>query len=138
MITNRGKLVDYPWSSLRHYAKGRPPSWQPLERVLEAFRLSKERRGRVSYIQWLEARASEHGGAIGETAMEALRRGWYLGDESFKDKLLGMLEKAGVALRGNPSHGGEAVKAHHLSEAERIVEILSGELGLPRDLDPVH
>jgi hypothetical protein len=28
-----------------------------------------------------------------EKAMEAIRRGWYLGKESFKDKLLKMLEE---------------------------------------------
>ena len=127
----RGKLVDYPLSSLRHYAKGNPPAWQPLERVLEAFKLSKDRRGRSSYLAWLEARATEHGGAINGEAMEALRRGWYLGEEEFKHKLLGMLDKTAERLRGKQSHAGDAVRAHHQGEAERIVSILASELGLP-------
>ena len=69
---DHGKLADYPWSSLRHYGRGSAPAWQPVERVLEAFKLSKDRRGRKSYLSWLEARASEHGVAINEEAMEAL------------------------------------------------------------------
>jgi putative transposase len=126
---SHGKLVDYPWSSLRHYPKGNPPSWQPMERVMEAFRLSKDRRGRTSYLAWLEARANEHGGAIDEEAMEALRRGWYLGEEGFKDKLLDMLDKTADKLRGKRSHAGDAVRDHHQVEAERIISILAMDLG---------
>jgi REP element-mobilizing transposase RayT len=127
----QGKLADYPWSSLRHFAKGNPPPWQPTERVLEAFKLSKDRRGRTSYLAWLEARATEHGEAINEEAMEALRRGWYLGEEGFKDKLLGLLDQATDKLRRKESHAGDAVRAHHQGEAERIVSLLACELGLP-------
>lgn len=76
------RMADYPWSSLRHYAKGNPPSWQSMERVLEAFELSKGRRGRTSYLGWLEAMATVHGGAIHEEAMEPLRRGWHLNSRS--------------------------------------------------------
>ncbi|MCB1133508.1 MAG: hypothetical protein KDN05_20490, partial [Verrucomicrobiae bacterium] len=128
---DRGNLADYPWSSLRHYPKGNAPPWQPMERVLEAFKLSKDRRGRISYLAWLEARATEHGGAINEEAMEALRRGWYLGEEGFKDKLLGMLGKASDKLRKKGSRAGGAVREHNRDEAERIVTLLSAELGLP-------
>ena len=56
------KLVNYPWSSLRHYPKGNAPLWQPLERVLDGFRLSQERRGLLAYVSWLEARAANEGG----------------------------------------------------------------------------
>ena len=28
----RDRLVDYPWSSLRHYPKGNAPDWQPMDR----------------------------------------------------------------------------------------------------------
>lgn len=126
-----GKLAEYPWSSLRHYAKGNAPPWQPTERVLECFKLSNDRRGRSSYLTWLEARAAEHGGKIHEEAMEALRRGWYLGGEGFKDKLLALFDKAMDRRSGKSSHTGNAVREHGRSEAERIVAILAKELGLP-------
>lgn len=128
---SRGKLVDFPWSSLRHYPKGNPPPWQPMDRVLDAFKLSHERRGRVSYVTWLEARAANDGGRIGDEAMEALRRGWYLGEYGFKDKLLDMLDKAEGKLRKRGSLAGDAIRAHHQSEAERIIAVLGKELGLP-------
>lgn len=131
----KGKLVDYPWSSLRHYPQGKPPPWQPLDRVLDAFRLSHERRGRLSYVSWLETRAANDGGKIDEEAMEALRRGWYLGEEGFKEKLLELLSKAGGKLRKKGSLAGDALRAHGQSEAERVIAALSKELGLPKSPD---
>lgn len=126
-----GKLAHYPWSSLRHFGRRKPPEWQPLDRVLETFRLSQNRRGRASYVAWLEARAAEHGGRIGDEAMEALRRGWYLGEDGFRDKLLGLLDKASDKVSKRGSRTGGAVRAHDRREAERIVAVLSAELGLP-------
>ena len=100
--------------------------------MLNAFKLSNERRGRVAYVAWLEARAGNDGGKIDQRAMEALRRGWYLGEESFKDKLLDIVEKAGGLLGKKGSLAGDAVRAHHESEAERIIVLLGNELGLPK------
>ena len=129
----RGKLADFPWSSLRHYAKGAPPAWLELNRVLDAFRLSHDRRGRISYVNWLEKRAANDGGKVDEPAMEALRRGWYLGEETFKDKLLGLMDKAQATIRKKGSHAGEAVRAHNEKEAERIIVLMGAALGVPTD-----
>jgi hypothetical protein len=127
----RGSLLDYPWSSLRHYPKGSAPEWQPMDRVLEAFRLSQDRRGRAAYVSWLEARAEHEGGKIDAKAMEAIRGGWYLGEEGFKDKLLELIDKAGAKIRKRGSVAGAAVRAHDESEAERIIRIVGAELELP-------
>jgi len=54
-----------------------------------------------------------------------------LGDEGFKDKLLSLMEKTADKLRGKKSHAGDAVRAHHQGEAERIISILARDLGLP-------
>ena len=131
----RGSLVSYPWSSLRHYPKGNAPEWQPMERVLDAFRLSQDRRGRVAYVCWLEARAEHAGGRIEEKSMAAIRSGWYLGEASFKDKLLGLMDKAGGKLRKRGSVAGAAVRAHGESEAERIIRSVGTELGLPESAE---
>lgn len=126
----RGKLVDFPWSSLPQYAKGNLPAWLAIDRVLDALKLSHDRRGRSAYVAWLEARASSDGGKIEEAAMEALRRGWYLGQESFRDKLLGVMDKAKLGFRKKDSHTGGAVRAYNESEAERIVGAVGTALGL--------
>lgn len=101
-----------------------------MERVLDAFRLSHERRGRVSYVSWLGARALNDGGGIGDKAMKALRRGWYLGEDGFKDKLLGLLKEAERKLRKEGSLAGDAIRAHNQVKAEHIIGELGHELGL--------
>jgi len=63
--------------------------------------------------------------------MEALRRGWYLGEDGFKDKLLGLLEKAGGKIRKKGSLAGDAIQAHNEKEAERIIRTIGSELELP-------
>lgn len=130
----KGKLVNFPWSSLRRYSKGNPPAWMEIKRVLDCFKLSHDRRGRNAYVAWLEARASADGGKIDEAAMAALRGGWYLGKESFRDKLLGLMDKAMTTKSGAPkkeSHAGGAVRAHNESEAERILGVVGARLDLP-------
>ncbi len=130
----KGKLVDFPWSSLPRYAKGNPPAWIEINRVLDAFKLSHYHRGRSAYVAWLEARASTDGGKIDEASMSALREGWYLGKESFRDKLLGLVDKAKAAKLGTrkkTSHSGGAVRAHNESEAERILGVVAAAQGLP-------
>jgi putative transposase len=125
-----GKLVDYKWSSLGAYAKGKAPDWMVIDRVLRAFELAEDGRGRRAYVAWLEARASNHGGEVDGKAMEALRKGWYLGEKSFKDKLLAMLEGSEKAARGK---AGSAFKAHGEQEAMRLLEAGSRDVGLPAE-----
>jgi len=43
----KGPLVAYRWSSLRDYASGRGPTWLQMDRVLRAFDLSQDGRGRA-------------------------------------------------------------------------------------------
>jgi REP element-mobilizing transposase RayT len=121
-------LAGYRWSSLAHYAKGKGPDWLETDRVLGAFELSRDGRGRRAYVAWLEERAKQ-GGELSEAAMNALRRGWYLGEKSFRDRLLELLEKP--ALRRDPSRSGGAVRDRSLNEAERLVRVGLPALGLP-------
>jgi hypothetical protein len=65
-----------------------------VERVLNSFELAKDGRGRRAYVAWLEARAANDGGNIDPVAQEALHRGWYFGEETFRDRLLSLVDKA--------------------------------------------
>lgn len=86
-----GKLADYRWSCLSCYAKGKAPPWLEEERVLKSFELAESGRGRRAYVDWLEARAANNGGKIDQAAQDALLRGWYLGEETFRDLFLRLL-----------------------------------------------
>jgi putative transposase len=55
---SRGKLVSWKWSSLADYARGKGPDWLVMERVLAAFDLAEDGRGRRAYVAWLEQRAA--------------------------------------------------------------------------------
>jgi len=99
-------------------------SWQPLDRVLDAFRLNHERRGRAAYVSWLEARAATEGGRIEEKAMEAIRGGWYLGEEGFKDKLLGLIDLLQLGAFRFQHHGAELAGLSPTGHVE-----LAGQIG---------
>jgi hypothetical protein len=47
----------------------------------------------------LEQRAARDGGNLPEAAMAALRRGWYLGDGTFRDRLPALVKKSSKLLR---------------------------------------
>jgi REP element-mobilizing transposase RayT len=129
----RGALAGYRWSSLAGYASGKPPEWLELDRVLRAFELARDGRGRRAYVAWLEARAANAGGEIDAAATAALKRGWYLGEEKFRDRLLAMVDRAkGVKSRATRSRGG-VLRDHGERDAERLVVEGSAVLGLPAD-----
>ncbi|MEY3896664.1 MAG: hypothetical protein RLZZ214_2184 [Verrucomicrobiota bacterium] len=117
----RGSLTGYLWSSLPAYVKGNGPDWLVMERVLRAFELAQDGRGRRAYVAWLEARAANAKGKVDDEATAAIRRGWYLGKETFKDRLLKLLDKATQPASGNRNRTGEALRDHGEKEAERIV-----------------
>ncbi len=106
-----------------------------MDRVLRSFELAQDGRGRRAYVAWSEARADNAGGEIDEEAMAAIRRGWYLGKQTFKDRLLELLEKPGQTGGGTRNRTGEALKEHGESEAERIVRHVAKILGLPSTAD---
>jgi hypothetical protein len=106
-----------------------------MERVLRSFKLAQDGRGRRAYVAWLEARASNAGGEIDEDATAAIRRGWYLGKGTFKDRLLKLLEKTGKTSGSTRNRTGGALREQGEVEAGRIVRRAVKILGLPTTAD---
>ena len=121
-----GRLIDYPWSSLRNYAKGKGPDWLECDKLLRAFELAEDGRGRRAYTAWLEACAAQNGGKIDEEAMKALRRGWYLGKPDFSQRLMGLLDSK--RRKNSPANG--AHQSHGKAEAERLAAEALAALGI--------
>lgn len=130
----RGPLISYPWSSLPSHQKGNGPDWLVSERILRAFQLANDGRGRRAYVAWLEARAAKDGGKIDEAATQAIRRGWYLGKDTFKDKLLKMLERPAARRTGGTRRTEGIHRDHGEKEARRILLEGIRHLGLPPGL----
>jgi putative transposase len=117
----RDKLKGYHWSSYPWYLSRQCPGWLNRGKVMGSLGLKEgDRRG---YEACLEARVLELGMKAGRQELEerwrALRRRWYLGDQSFLEKLAGWLEKA-AAGRRRESHSGGAREAHDEAAAERL------------------
>jgi putative transposase len=117
-------LRRYRWSSYPWYLKpaGQGPPWLRRDRVLEVLRLTeKNSRG---YEAYLESRVLELGLKAGRRELEekwrALRRGWYVGGESFLDQLKEKLE-AIVTGKKRESHSGGARRAHGETAAQHLL-----------------
>jgi REP element-mobilizing transposase RayT len=127
----REKLKGYRWSSYPWYLSRQCPAWLSRSKVMGGLGLEeKDRRG---YEACLESRALELGMKAGRLELEqqwkALRRGWYLGQESFLEKLENWLAKA-VSGRKRESHSGQARQAHDTAAAERWTRLGLKAMGL--------
>jgi len=120
----REPLRRYRWSSYAEYLRraGQGPEWLCRERVLAALKLkpgeSKRYEAYVESRVWELADPATH--AEWEVKWRELRRGWYLGDESFLDQLKARLGKL-VAGKRRESHAGGARRTHDESTARALL-----------------
>jgi REP element-mobilizing transposase RayT len=132
----REKLKRYRWSSYPWYLSRQCPPWLIREKVMGSLRLKEtDRRG---YEAYLESRVLELGMKAGRVELgrewKALRRGWYLGEAGFLEKLEAWLAKA-VAGHKRESHSGGARETHDTAAAERMLVKGFAALGIkPADL----
>ena len=120
-----GRLSDYPWSSYSLYLRRRKrPEWLEVDRLFGSYQVDDDERGRAYYRRHMRKRVLEI--ACAEKPWEvderwkAIRRGWCLGDESFKKK---MTAEAGKVMKVSQrsSFSGEEAKLHGEQQAERFI-----------------
>jgi hypothetical protein len=102
MIGLEQRLFDYRWSSYRHYVSGKDrPAWFEPERMLGELGLGDDAAGHRAYGERMRERAVEELAGNNEAAeREQLRRGWCLGDASFRERMLHLLDLAAERLPG--------------------------------------
>jgi hypothetical protein len=61
-----------------------------------------------------------------------------LGEEGFKDKLLGLIDKASAKVTKRGSVAGAAIRAHGEGEAECIIGVIGAALGLPETIEELR
>jgi hypothetical protein len=108
-------LREYRWSSWPEYLKapGRRPRWLRTDRLLGEHGIAKDSAaGRRVLEEAVEARRATES----ETDCEAIRRGWCLGSETFRQELL-----AQATERLGPEHYGAERFEVAEARAERIV-----------------
>ena len=132
------KLREYPWSSYAQYltpARRRWP-WLGVESLLGEMRIPKDSpAGRRQFERSMEERRAE---ATGEE-WKGLRRGWYLGDEAFRQELLQAaqaqvgrnhygVERQETAEQGARRIVGEELKRRGWTEAS-LSQLRKGDAG---------
>jgi hypothetical protein len=125
-LLEKGKhgLADYGWSSYPAYVDGgvRPPAWLETSRVMS--HLGFQLGDRAGYRAYMEGRALELESEAGSEELNrqwrAIRRGWYLGEDGFRD---GLLEKAAKVLQAGreQTYSGGAKIEHGQAEARRLL-----------------
>jgi putative transposase len=127
----RKHLKTWRWSSFGAYASGKAPGWLETGRVLRACQLAEGGRGLRAYAAYMEKRAKDPEGACTDESLKELRRGWYLGTDDFRDRVLDAVAKELREKRRKGSITGMAARAHDKAEAERLVKAAAGILGMP-------
>ncbi len=108
-------LHTYRWSSWPEYLKapGKRWSWLRVDRLLGEYRISKDS---AAGRQELEMAVEERRAAESGADYKAIRRGWCLGEKTFRQELLPqMTERLGA------EHSGEERLETAETKAERII-----------------
>jgi putative transposase len=95
------RLTDYAWSSYPTYVarRGRP-EWLRTDAVLGALGLADSVSGRRQYAQRMRQRVVKEIAGENESPEKAqMRRGWYLGGEAFRKKMLRMMARVGSGTK---------------------------------------
>jgi len=120
-------LRTYAWSSYPAYLR-RPsqrPPWLRVDRVFGSVGIhADDTSGRRGYEAYLEGRVLELGRREGQEALNeewsAIRRGWYLGEVGFRERLERLLEGT-LAGKARESFSGEAREAHDEAAAAALL-----------------
>ena len=108
-------LQEYRWSSFPEYLKApsQRAGWLRVDRVLGEMGIPKDSAaGRRALEQQMEVRR----GAEESTSYRTIRRGWFFGESTLKQELLGQMSK-----RMGPEHYGEERQESQKEKAERVV-----------------
>ena len=120
LLGTEDRLLAYPWSSFGWYlaAPEHRPGWMRVDRLLGEHGIEQDSAaGRQEFERHLEARRLEE---ADEEEIKALRRGWCLGSEPFRQEIL---ERMDGKLGEN--HSGEL---HRESAEQKAKRILAEEL----------
>ncbi len=118
-------LGDYVWSSFKEYlsSPNRRPFWLTVNLALGELGLEDTPKGRSNFELYTENLAEKletrNGDALRQ-GWERIRRGWFLGDDSFQETLV--IHLPGL-LKGKKaeSFGGAAKREHGIREAQKLL-----------------
>jgi len=129
IVSAEETLADYAWSSyLAYLRKAKRPEWLVTDVVLGELGMEDSAAGRRHCAKRREARAQEGRTSAPAAELVQLRRGWCLGGEKFRARVLRMLEGKGMAKKAN--RDAEVRRDHAEVEARRLLDCGLELLGL--------
>ena len=121
----KSDVESYEWSSAAAFAGSRRlPEWLVRGRVFDALGLANEgRQSRKQFVELLRLKAQEHWASDKQLAEQwrALKRGWYVGDAHFRDRLEAMADEV-VNGKKRGSYRSEGLRQHDEEAALRLLE----------------
>jgi hypothetical protein len=117
-------LRHYRWSSYPFYlgSGGGRPGWLATEKVMG--NLGLKTGDRAGYEAYMEGRVLELGDPAGRRQLNEewrrIRRGWYLGDDGFRGRILKYVKQT-LEKGRRATYSGGAKRAHGEAEAERLL-----------------
>jgi REP element-mobilizing transposase RayT len=120
------ELLDYRWSSYPAFVReARLPGWLERERVFGSLDLKDGQAAARRYRGWMAARTRDvlEQTATAEQAEQwrKLRRGWYLGGETFRDRLMDWAAGVTAGRKRSSYQPRESLRAHDEREAARLL-----------------
>jgi len=126
------KAGEYLWSSLPAYlGRAKEPAWLELERVYGSVEIDRRKRlaGR-EYGRYLNRVIRANANCnVREDGWELLLRGWCIGDDAFRERLLKCIGKKVSGARAE-TYGGGAKRAHDERYADKTIQAGMLALGL--------
>jgi hypothetical protein len=116
LLGKEDRLLAYPWSSLCWYlaAPEHRPNWVRVDRLLGEHGIQQDSAaGRQEFERRMEVRRLEE---ADEKALKQLRRGWCLGSQEFRSKMLELMD-----TKLGDNHSGELRRETAEQKAERII-----------------
>ena len=116
LLGAKERLLEYPWSSFVWYlsAPEHRPVWMRVDRLLGEHGIKADTaRGREEFEERMERRRTEESD---ERQWQPLKRGWFLGSEEFRAKLL-----EGIEPHLGEHHSGQLRHESAEAKAERII-----------------
>ncbi len=128
------KLIDYSWSSYPFYLRpSKRPSWLSINQVFNSLRINDDRKGRTEYRQYMQKWVLEIARSKDPRQLDPdwknIRRGWFLGCETFRDSLLDRLDDL-RSERKSSSFCGTEIRLHNERQAQRLLSIAMKQLSL--------
>lgn len=136
LVKGNQPLRIYPWSSFPSYLASprKRKEWVYVDRVFGELGHQKDSRGtREKYGRYMEELAKKCLEVDGKRELEekwkSLRRGWYIGDEAYRSRLLELMGK-NLEGRARESYLGDELRDHDEGQALRMLKRGLGVLGI--------